>query len=163
VIRGRELAMAGTGSGADTYKVIVVGTDGSDRAQIAFDEALMLSKLSGATLHIVHAVHGAAKSGFVDVMGEAQFKARESRDQVDEIGRRLVEEAERAGVSAELHNPDTDAAEALIKTAEAVDADLVVLGNRGMTGKSRFLLGNVPNKVSHNCPCSLMIVNTDRG
>jgi nucleotide-binding universal stress UspA family protein len=153
---------ASEGSGTSAYKVIVVGTDGSERAGIAVEEALMLAKMAGAKLHIVHAVHASAKSGFVDVMGEAQFKAREAKGQVDEIGTRLVGQAERQGVSAELHNPDSDPSEALLNTVEDVDADLLVLGNRGMTGKTRFLLGSVPNKVSHNCPCSLLIVNTDR-
>jgi nucleotide-binding universal stress UspA family protein len=41
-----------------------------------------------------------------------------------------------------------------------VKADLLVLGNRGMTGARRFVLGSVPNKVSHHCPCSLLIVDT---
>jgi nucleotide-binding universal stress UspA family protein len=45
--------------------------------------------------------------------------------------------------------------------AEALPADLVVIGNRGMSGIKRFVLGSVPNKVSHHCPCSLLIVNTD--
>ena len=66
-------------------------------------------------------------------------------------------------MTAEVHNPHGDPAEALISVAEAVDADLVVVGNRGMTGMTRFVLGSVPNKVSHHCPCSLLIVNTDQG
>jgi nucleotide-binding universal stress UspA family protein len=145
------------------YTTIVVGTDGSERADIAFDEALKLARMSGAKLHVVHAVHAAHKAGFADVMGEAKFKARETRYQVDEVERRLIEQAARAGVDAELHNPDTDPAEALLSTAEAVKADLLVVGNRGMSGKTRFLLGSVPNKVFHNCPCSLLIVNTEPG
>jgi nucleotide-binding universal stress UspA family protein len=53
-----------------------------------------------------------------------------------------------------------DPANALIDVAEAVGADLIVVGNRGMEGKKRFVLGSVPNKVSHHCPCSLLIVDT---
>ena len=44
--------------------------------------------------------------------------------------------------------------------AEEKNADLIVVGNRGMTGASRFVLGSVPNKVSHHAPCSVMIVRT---
>lgn len=154
--------MAKSKSGGTGYRAIVVGTDGSDRAGIAFEEALMLAKLAGAKLHIVHGVHSSAKSGFVDVMSEAQVKARESRSHIDEVGARLVEQADGQGVAAELHNPEGDPAEGLLKTAEAVGADLLVVGNRGMSGASRFLLGSVPNKVSHNSSCSVLIVNTDR-
>jgi nucleotide-binding universal stress UspA family protein len=53
-----------------------------------------------------------------------------------------------------------EAAEVLINVAEREDADLIVVGNRGMTGPTRFLLGSVPNKVSHNAPCDVLIVKT---
>ena len=54
----------------------------------------------------------------------------------------------------------SDIVDALLRTAEAVDADLIVVGNRGMSGVSRFVLGSIPNKLAHHCPCSLLIVNT---
>jgi hypothetical protein len=44
--------------------------------------------------------------------------------------------------------------------AEETGADLIVVGNKGMTGAERFLLGSVPNKVSHHAPCSVLIVRT---
>jgi nucleotide-binding universal stress UspA family protein len=37
---------------------------------------------------------------------------------------------------------------------------MIVVGSKGMHGGRRFLLGNVPNKVSHHAPCSVMIVRT---
>ena len=40
------------------------------------------------------------------------------------------------------------------------DADLIVVGNRGMSGVRRFVLGSVPNRLSHHCPSSLLIVDT---
>jgi len=64
-------------------------------------------------------------------------------------------------VSAEVHNVEGDPADMLLKVAELVHADLVVIGNKGMGGVKRLVLGSVPNKVSHHCPCSLLIVNTD--
>ena len=53
-----------------------------------------------------------------------------------------------------------DAADAILDVAEETNADLIVVGNKGMTGAKRFLLGSVPNKVSHHAPCSVMIVQT---
>jgi nucleotide-binding universal stress UspA family protein len=53
-----------------------------------------------------------------------------------------------------------DPAQGLIDVAETTHADLIVVGSRGMHGGRRFLLGNVPNKVSHHAPCSVMIVRT---
>ena len=51
-------------------------------------------------------------------------------------------------------------ADAILDVAEEKDADLIVVGNKGMTGAKRFLLGSVPNKVSHHAPCSVMIIRT---
>ena len=144
------------------YKAIVVGTDGSDRAGIAVTEAFALAKMTGAKVHAVHAVHAAATTGFSDVPGTAQSTSSSLRDHADHVGTELLVKAERHGVSAEVHNPDADPADALISIAQAVDADLIVVGNRGMAGMKRFVLGSVPNKVAHQCPCSLLIVDTDR-
>ena len=53
-----------------------------------------------------------------------------------------------------------DPADAILDVAEEQNADLIIVGNKGMTGAKRFLLGSVPNKVSHHAPCSVMIVRT---
>jgi nucleotide-binding universal stress UspA family protein len=63
-------------------------------------------------------------------------------------------------VNCETHQLPGDAADALLDVAEQVGADLLVVGNRGMTGARRFVLGSVPNEVSHHSPCSLLIVDT---
>lgn len=144
------------------YNVIVVGTDGSARADIAVREAFALAKMTGAKVHAVHAVHPVATTGFSDVPGSAQIASADLRDHADGVGTKLLAEAERQGVPAEVHNPHGDPADALVSIAAAVDADLVVIGNRGMAGMKRFVLGSVPNKVSHQCPCSVLIVDTDR-
>lgn len=144
------------------YKAIVVGTDGSDRAGVAVEESFALAKMAGAKVHAVHAVHPATTTGFSDVPGAAQATSASLRDHADQVATELLAEAERQGVSVEVHNLEGDPADALISIAEAVDADLIVVGNRGMAGMKRFVLGSVPNKVSHQCPCSLLIVNTDR-
>jgi nucleotide-binding universal stress UspA family protein len=64
------------------------------------------------------------------------------------------------GVEAESHARLGDPADALLEVAEEEGADLIVVGNRGMTGAKRFLLGSVPNKISHHAPCSVLIVRT---
>ncbi len=143
------------------YKVIVVGTDGTDRARVAVGEALALAKLTGATVHGVHVVHPAVTAGFSDTR-TAQFEVTSMQEAADRSRDELLARAETEGVSAEMHHPGSDdVADALIGVAEAVNADLVVVGNRGMTGMKGRLLGSVPNKVSHHCPCNLLIVNTD--
>ena len=70
--------------------------------------------------------------------------------QAREAGRREVDTVARVG----------DAADAIVDVAEEQRCDLIVVGNKGMTGATRFLLGSVPNKVSHHAPCSVLIVRT---
>ncbi len=53
-----------------------------------------------------------------------------------------------------------DPATAIVAAAEAEKADVLVVGNIGMSGRKEFLLGNVPNRVSHNSRCTVVIVNT---
>jgi nucleotide-binding universal stress UspA family protein len=145
------------------YKVIVVGTDGSDRAGVAVREALALAKVTGAKLHGVHVLRPVLMTGTEQLDATAVALANAGRhDESDRIRKQLLAEAESHGVSAEMETFDGDPADALVKAAEAVHADLVVVGNRGMAGVRRFVLGSVPNKVSHHCPCSLLIVDTDR-
>ncbi|HEV2685574.1 MAG TPA: universal stress protein, partial [Actinomycetota bacterium] len=64
------------------------------------------------------------------------------------------------GVDARTRIEQGDPAETILKVAELEDADLIVVGNRGMEGPSRFLLGSVPNVISHHAPCDVLIVKT---
>ena len=142
------------------YKVIVVGTDGSDRAGIAVRAAMDLAKVSGAELHAVNVVHPAVTVGFADSRAQ-QDQVNTMREEGEALRSRLLAEAEAERVSLKVHNPGGDAAKALLGTAENVSADLVVVGNRGMAGMKRFVQGSVPNTVAHSCHCDVLIVDTD--
>jgi nucleotide-binding universal stress UspA family protein len=143
------------------FKVIVVGTDGSDRAGMAVDRSVALAQMVHARLHVVHAVRPSViGTEFVDQAGVVMSQ-QDMRERGDRICAEIVAKADGEGVAATAHSVDGDPADALVKVAEAVDADLVVLGNRGMSGVKRFVLGSVPNRVSHRCRCSVLIVNTD--
>jgi nucleotide-binding universal stress UspA family protein len=147
------------------YNAIVVGTDGSETAGVAVHHATALAKLTDATLHVVHAhqplsMSTAATAGMtVDVVSINDGLA----ESAVETCNHAAEEAKRTGVKVETHPLPGDPSETLIRVAEEVGADLLVIGNRGMTGVKRFVLGSVPNKVSHHAPCSLLIVDTKSG
>ena len=141
------------------YKVIVVGTDGSERADVAVRHALELAGLTSGTVHAVHSIHTPV---VVEDAHSMQAMMNEMRDHSDAIQQKLLEDAERRGVTVEFHSSMGEPANALVELAEKVNADLVVVGNRGMSGMKRFVLGSVPNKVSHHCPCSVLIVDTER-
>jgi nucleotide-binding universal stress UspA family protein len=149
------------------YKQIVVGTDGSPGGNIAVDAAIELARLTGATLHVVHAykVMGAyhmAAAAEVGVVPDIAESNEAIHAQSKRICGEAIERARGVGVHAEEHCVPDDAADALIKVATESAADLVVVGNRGMAGARRFVLGSVPNKVSHHCPASLLIVDTSQ-
>ena len=122
------------------YQRILVGTDGSSTAAKAVDRAVDVARAAGASLTIFSAAK--ADKGERVVSTEASRHAD-------------------SGVSIDTMVVDGEPVDALIGTARDGGYDLLVMGNRGMTGVARFLrLGSVPNKVSHHLPCSLLIVKT---
>ena len=147
------------------FKQIVVGTDGSTGANIAVDAAIELARLSGATLHVVNADKLMTRTSWRPPPMSGSHRST-SLDERRDPGRgeahlrRGRRRAGQAGVQAETHNVGGDPADALMQVATDTGADLLVVGNRGMTGARRFVLGSVPNKVSHHCPASLLIVDT---
>jgi ubiquinone biosynthesis protein len=73
----------------------------------------------------------------------------------------LAEYAEKLGENVRpLVRSADDPAQAICSAAREEDADVLVVGSVGMQGRKEFLLGNVPNRVSHNAPCTVVIVNT---
>ncbi len=142
------------------YSTIVVGTDGSATASVAVARAGELAALCGATVHLVH---GAGSAVTADAAMMA-VPVAVTEDALERLKAELDQHAEplRAkGVDVIVHVEAASGPEALLGYAENVEADLIVVGNQGMTGKRRFILGSVPNAVSHHAPCSVLIVRTD--
>ncbi len=139
---------------------IVVGSDGSATAKEAVDEALRIAKALGAELHVVmsnQSLRGA------HVVGAPQGAIPVYGDMHENLPTAIVDEAVAAarisGVTAQGHVIDRDPADALLQVAKEVDASTIVVGNKGMSG-GRRLLGSVPNKVSHEARCNVLIVAT---
>jgi nucleotide-binding universal stress UspA family protein len=145
------------------FNRIVVGTDGSETASEAVRQAIDLAKLSGATLSIVSAYAPVSKrrvgSEQADAPADVQYEIG-PREDVNLVLQKAVADAKKEGVEAQPHPVEEDPSEAILKVAEQTNADLIVVGNKGMAGARRFLLGSVPNKVSHHAPCSVIIVRT---
>jgi nucleotide-binding universal stress UspA family protein len=142
------------------FESIVVGTDGSETADIALQRAIDLAALTGARLHVVSAYEPSpARVGGTQHVAEAQDWSVGSDFRVEGVLQRAQEEARGRNLEFEVHAPKGDAADSLVQTAREQDADLIVLGSRGMRG-ARRMLGSVPNKVSHHAPCDVLIVQT---
>lgn len=145
------------------YKRILVGTDGSATAEVAIRHAARLAKSMGAELSLVSAYSAPDPkqvSRWVQEAGQ-EFVGLITGTSAAEsaVGRGQIA-AKEEGVDASTRFVEGDPGEVLINTAEADGIDLLIVGNKGMTGAKRFLLGSVPHKVSHHAPCDVLIVHT---
>jgi nucleotide-binding universal stress UspA family protein len=137
---------------------IVVGTDGSETATEAVRQTADLAGPLGARVHIVSAyepVSGAHVEG-----GDPEMPLGPDFE-VGPVLERAAGIMHARGIDCETHaRKRGDPADALLQVAEEQQADVIVVGSKGMQGAKRFLLGSVPNKVSHHASCSVLIVRT---
>jgi nucleotide-binding universal stress UspA family protein len=145
------------------FESIVVGTDGSETAGQAVREAIELARAVGASVDVVSAYEPVPnqrlRAEARQVPEDLQWMVN-PREDVDATLREAAELVESAGVKVTTYAREGDPADAILDVAEERGADLIVVGNKGMTGAKRFLLGSVPNKVSHHAPCSVLIIRT---
>jgi nucleotide-binding universal stress UspA family protein len=146
------------------FRSILVGTDGSETAHTALLRAVEMAAGLRARLAIVSAFEPVSDSR---QRGERVLAPKDVQwainphDEVLALLEAARAEAAGAGVTeVQTFARQGDAADAIIDVAEEQRCDLIVVGNKGMTGAKRFLLGSVPNKVSHHAPCSVLIVRT---
>jgi nucleotide-binding universal stress UspA family protein len=145
------------------FATIVVGTDGSETASEAVRQAVELAARLGARLAIVTAYEPVPAARLREEAREVPADlewAINPREDVDATLREAAEASRAGGVETETYARQGDPADAILDVAEEQGADLIVVGNKGMTGARRFLLGSVPNRVSHHAPCSVLIVRT---
>src|SRR6266540_3129689 len=126
------------------YRKLVVGTDGSVTATAARDAAIRLAKRFRAVLHVVCAYE----------------PPRMNRQLAEDVIRRSLDAASRQKVESSGEIGQGDPADVLCQVAETADIDLIVVGNKGMSGARRFLLGSVPNQVAHYAPTDVLIAKT---
>jgi nucleotide-binding universal stress UspA family protein len=145
------------------FRSIVVGTDGSETAGEAVREAIELAKAVGASIELVSAYEPVSRERLRDEARQAPDDMQWMVNPREDVEATLTEASERiesAGVNVTTYAREGDPADAILDVAEERKADLIIVGNKGMTGAKRFLLGSVPNKVSHHAPCSVLIIRT---
>lgn len=143
---------------------IVVGTDGSASAERAVQRAGQLASALDASLHVVMSCEAMAGAGLLAASAAGAFGPVVTDDEQSQANARAVLDRSRAdlgeqGVNAQIHLCTGDPAEALMAIAEGEGAQMIVVGNRGMSG-ARRVLGSVPNRVSHRAKCAVLIVPT---
>lgn len=145
------------------FKRIVVGTDGSETAEVAISHATQLAKITGASLDVVSAYEPVPQDRIREEAQQVPGDVAHGvgpREDVNVFLESAAAAAKEAGVEARTHAREGEPADAILDLAEEAGADLIVVGNKGMTGARRFLLGSVPNKISHHAPCGVYIVRT---
>jgi nucleotide-binding universal stress UspA family protein len=146
------------------FATILVGTDGSDTAATAVSEAAALAARVGARLLIVSAYAPVSEQRLraerQALPGDTQWMIGPREDVLALLDAARTSAMEMGLSAVETFARQGDPADSIIDVAEEQNCDLIVVGNRGMTGAKRFLLGSVPNKISHHAPCSVLIVRT---
>jgi nucleotide-binding universal stress UspA family protein len=140
------------------YSTIAVGTDGSSTAGEAVKAATELARRFDSKLVLVSAFQDSAR-GAQDRRGardELQW-AFNPTARLKEILARTEEEVRRDGIECSTLAEEGDPAEVVIRLVEECDADVLVIGNKGMR---RRVLGSVPNTITHKAPCSVLVVKT---
>ena len=141
-------------------RTVAVGTDGSGTASKAVEFAIDLAARYEARIVFISAYVPVSESRLKrereDVPDDVQWMVNPAED-VDSTLRECEERAEEQGLRWASEARQGDPAKVLVELAASNDVDVLVIGNKGM---ERKVLGSVPNSVSHNAPCSVLIVKT---
>ena len=148
------------------YKSIVVGTDGSATAERAVRQAAQLAADEGARLVVVSAYQ--SSGGLLSSVEAARVPSDirhtlTDRSQTEELAERGRSIARESGVGKVVVQAlEGDPARMLLEAAKDYDADLIVVGSKGLTSHAHFILGSVAASVAHHAPCDVLVAHTTK-
>lgn len=152
---------------------ILVAINSSPQSQSVFNTALFLAQATNASMTLLHILSeqdpnypvlstGTYYSAFKgDNNGILQEKFDEYEQREAEFLRNLASKAIAVGVDAEYAQLSGIPGRDVCQIADAWSADLIVVGNRGLKGLQEMFVGSVSNYITHNAPCSVLIVRSD--
>ncbi|MEM6839094.1 MAG: universal stress protein [Cyanobacteria bacterium P01_C01_bin.120] len=157
------------------YRKILVAVDHSPLRTYLIDKAIKMAQLMKAELMIVHALSAYEEGSpglpvrtyhsyypISDSIAWETYQKRwdtYERDGIQEL-RQLANEAAAKGICAEFTQTAGDPGRVICNVAGSWQADMIIVGNRGRSGLSEFLLGSVSNYVMHHAPCSVLVVHS---
>jgi nucleotide-binding universal stress UspA family protein len=165
------------GGGLKAYESILVGSDGSPTAMLAVEAAARLASAIGVGMTVVCAYQPpseeeldrlksadvleqwGAHDKYKDMPEELRWRIASS-SQAGDVLERAQDHASKFGVDATTTAVEGPAAEVLLHLAEEGDYGLIAIGSVGMSGARRFMLGNVPNRISHHAKTDVLIIRT---
>jgi nucleotide-binding universal stress UspA family protein len=133
---------------------LMVATDRSESADYTVAWAAEMAGRYEAELHVLQVVVPQNPPG-TDAGAAEATRAAYAAEDLKRLATDMAGERGRAMVVV-----DEDPSQAIVDAAEQMEVDVLVVGNVGMSGRKEFLLGNVPNRVSHNARCTVVIVNS---
>jgi nucleotide-binding universal stress UspA family protein len=139
------------------FSHIVVAWDGSDHARRAFEYGVEISKRFEARLQLISVARHAEHAETHD---ERDDSRRQARHFYEVAASELIESSAKRGVRAELVIVEGGhPAEAIVDTARKLGADLIVVGRRGLSGMTRFLIGSVSDRVARYAHCPVLLID----
>jgi len=147
------------------YQTVLVGTDGSDSSYRAVDRAAQIARDAAARLVIVCAYQAASPREVAaagDVLGDEAYSVAGSAPAEETLRTAAERAAAHGAAKIERVSVAGEPVKSLISAAEEYQADLLVVGNRGLNTLAGRLLGSVPATVSRRSPCDVLIVHTVR-
>lgn len=140
------------------FKNIVVAVDGSKPSNAALTVACDLAKQVGATVHVRHvlAMHPELNGRHVTWLPEVEAEKRRDAGAIVRAAETLVK---RRGVDAEVGVLDGDPIDELLRAADELGADTIVIGNRGQSAISSLLMGSVGQGVMERSKVPVLVVH----
>ena len=143
------------------FSTVVVGTDGSAIAEHALRTAAEIAAKGTGPLHAVSAYRHLSAAEVTSIRDSLPEEFRDTIVANGSVSQNLLSAGrvgDHYGVEVVDHAIDGDPTEALLDVADEVDADLIVVGSRGLHGLPR-MLGSVSTKVVHHSPRSVLVVH----
>ncbi|WP_008313992.1 universal stress protein [Leptolyngbya sp. PCC 6406] len=159
------------------YHKILVALDRSATRSPVAEKAISLAQALEANLMLVHVLSAydtdspglpvRAYHSYYPILDSVAWDTYQQRwstyeQQGLEELRHTAEAAEAAGLSTEFTQAAGDPGRVICDVAKSWGADLILVGHRGRSGLSEFLLGSVSNYVMHHAPCSVLVVHGDK-
>ena len=149
------------------YQKILVALASADDSKIIFPKALEIAKDNNSYLKLLHCIHSEVyftpygtftTSEVTQLVPQWQENLEQEKQKVKQWLTEYSETASSAGVKTEWDYTIGNPSSSIIKVAKNWEADLIIMGRRGLKGLSEMFLGSVSNYVVHHAPCSVFLI-----
>jgi nucleotide-binding universal stress UspA family protein len=153
--------------GSVMFEKILVAIDGTESSQTIFEQALELAVANQSALMLLRVLEpfddsyiGAAHAGLAYSTFKVYMDQLKAREQIGvELLRSLEEQGTARGISTEFTQSVGDPGKLICGLAQSWEADLIMVGRRGLGGVSEFFMGSVSNYVLHHADCDVLILH----